>query len=151
MINKFKNFWTALFSLTAAIGLYFALLLGKELWTYSTLYTPVPASVQEWQVRELKNGRFALAAKYSYQIQERNFSSVYLYKTPTYLNDRTALEEAQGKDMRVTAWVNPQSPQKSALQHDFPWLALVRLAIVAAVLFYFLFLRRYVMSKALIV
>ncbi|HSW72850.1 MAG TPA: hypothetical protein VLG44_05535 [Chlamydiales bacterium] len=138
-----KIFWTALFLITALMGVYFTFVFGKDFFEYISYNSRVPAKILEWQVREMKNGKFAVAAKFSYQINENSYVGLTVIKDRHFLNDYAAMHAVKNKEIALeeAAWVSPHSPEKSTLQRRFPTNLLIKLLIVYGVISYFSFLK----------
>lgn len=138
-----KIFWTALFVITSLIGAYLTFVFGKSFFEYLSYSSRVPAKILEWQVREMKNGKFAVAARFSYQIDEKFFEGLTVVQDRPYLNDHAALHAIKTREVAIdeAAWVNPHFPEKSTLLRRFPTYLLIKLLIVYGVIIYFSFLK----------
>ncbi len=150
MINKFTIFWRGLFILTLGVAIYFLSFLIKEWFDYSKLRVQVPVKIEEWQVRELKNGKFAIAAKYSYEFQGKNLQGFTLFKKPLYLNDQAAIYDLRKNEAVKSVWLNPKLPQESSLKREFPLYPMIRALLVFTVLGYFFYLKKYIISRNLL-
>lgn len=149
MQKRFKLSWTLVFIGTALIGLYFTEQTIVQLWQYCKLSSHAPASVQQWEVRELANGKFAVAAKYSYEVQGKTMQGDTCFTEPLFPNQFAAIDTLKKKYVqeKQEVWFDPKAKEYSSLQKKFPTMLLIRTTLALGVLVYFFFLRRYVAAK----
>ncbi|MDN3507610.1 MAG: hypothetical protein P0S94_01670 [Simkaniaceae bacterium] len=144
-----KLVWKGLFLVTGIIALWFSVKLGRELYPYLTLSHRSKAHSVAWSVVPIGASKFGVKGVYTYFLNESEYGGVHLFKKPIFINMRTAEKHiAAWGDHTWDVWMNPSHPEKSSMQHIFPFSALVQFILSIGVFLYFQWLRQYAAQRA---
>lgn len=144
-----KPLWMILLIVTGVASLWWGIRAGIDVWHYTRLATEFEAKVESYEVVP-RGSKYAIEARYTYEVQGRTFSGKTVLAKPYQLNRRAA-ENAIGamKGMQWTAWVDPHHPKESSLQKIFPFKKTLYAAIVVGIFLYFCFLYWYLQMSRL--
>jgi hypothetical protein len=144
-----SKFWMILGCAVAAVALW---VVGGALFGlahYWKLSRPVSAQVVEWKVQEISPSSFAIEALYTYEVQGKRYSGKTLFDKPIYLNPYAAASDLKKWEaLTWQAWIQPSHPEISSLQRNFPSKKIVHALLTLGVVLYFLFLRRWILSRS---
>ena len=143
-----KPLWIALLILSGAGALWWGTSTGIALWHYWQIPTEIPAQATHYEVVP-RGSKYALEVSYTYVYQGRTFSGKTLLAKPYHLNRTAAMDAKESMEgMEWTAWVNPQHPEISSIQKNFPFKKTLYAVIVLGIFLYFSFLFWYVQFSA---
>lgn len=142
MTRNLHRIWVTLLIVSGGIAMWFSGEAVAKLWKYSRLDSRAPASVLNWEVRDLPSARFAVAAAYSFEIKGFSYEGETVFEYPQFLNRYAAenclkLLEAQ----RWQAWYRGDSPSLSSLEKEFPQKQCLQALLTVGVFAYFFFSR----------
>ncbi|MBY0529962.1 MAG: hypothetical protein K2P51_07200 [Rhabdochlamydiaceae bacterium] len=144
-----SKFWVILGCVVGAISLWIVGAALFALSNYWKLSTPVPAQVTQWKVVEISSSSFAVEALYTYEFKKKNYSGSTLFDAPLYLNPYAAASDLKKWEaLTWQAWIQPSHPEISSLQRHFPSKKIVHAVLTLGVVVYFLFLRRWLLSRS---
>ena len=127
---------------SGAVALLFWYLAARGLVETVPLKSPVEASIQQWEIDEIRADRFALRARYAYQFGGQDYRGETLF-APVYLNESSAIAGLRKAAERSwTAWVSASNPGKSSLEKALPIGLLFRASLATLVNIYFVFVYR---------
>lgn len=115
-----------------AVALYFTVRFGGAWLEIVPLKAQAKARIAQWEIEE-KEGRFQIQAKYLFGDADGAWQFKHRYQ-----NQAAALSSV--KEMAKQEWVvwyDPSNPARSALEKDFPFNLLFRMAICYGVAVYF--------------
>lgn len=134
-----------MFLITSCVALWIGGQFFHDLNHYFQLSTNIPASLDEWNVKEGKKGTFSISVNYKFEWRGQTIHGVYAFKKPTYQNPYLANDHIkEWKEKSWTVWLNPRKPTFVSLQKVFPMKGGIKLVLCLAVLLYFTFLKGYV-------
>lgn len=140
-----KNIFTLLFLITSCVALWIGGQFFYDLNHYFQLSKSVPATLEEWNVKENEKGIFSISVNYQFEWKGQSIQGVYDFKKPTYQNPHLANDHVkEWQEKSWTVWINPSKPTVVSLQKVFPMKEGIKLALCLAVLLYFTFLKGYV-------
>lgn len=132
------------FAATVAITLWFSGEAVRDLWLFGRLNHAAAAEIYKWSVQEISSSEFALKASYRFAANGGQWTGKTIFGKPYYLNRPSAEKALQGKRQeRFTAWYSLSNPKHNALEKRFPYKKCFHSLVSLGVLFYFLFLQRY--------
>ncbi len=134
-------FWNFLFGITALIVCYFIWSGVMEIYHYYALSASAKPIVQEWQIRELKNGKYLVAVKYSYEAQGKTWQGETVFPEPKFPNPYAAKESLQTL-APITVWYNPNGKHQPTLYKKFPIILFIRGGVALLIFLYFFGLKR---------
>ncbi len=140
-----KNVFSFLFLISGIISLWIGGKFVYHLYEYFNLTQTEVAQVRNWSVEEIKSGKFALIADYSFEKKGTTYTKHFQFKNPIYTNPYIAEDHiAKWKKERWQVWYNPKNPSESSLQKIFPFKEGIHLLLCIGVLLYFSWLRFYI-------
>ena len=132
--------------LLAAIAVGFLAHGARALYYYNRFSNPVEATIQQWSLREEKNGEYHLVATFIFEYQR--VQKEVITALPRVYPNRWAAEKALEQRLKEgyvqQAWMDPRRPQHAVLVRIFPWKKLLSAAAVLFLLGYFFVLVLYV-------
>ena len=140
-----KNVFKILFFLSGAVALYMAANFFADLHKYFQLSLDVKAQFDNWDVEEVRSGKYIVVASYQYKVGDATYHHKTRITKSVYPNIYLAkdhLEKWKGSQNWV--WVNPKNPHQADLFRPFPLKKGVHLLLALGILFYFLWLNIYV-------
>jgi len=143
-IEKGKLVWALLLGLSFGMVCWYSRQFAKQFYTYKKLSSEGQAQVNVWGIEKLKEGKFVIYAKYSYQVRGTLFSGNTTFDKIIFSNQVAAHEHLT--DWKADSWTvyyDPQKPSHSTLQRPFPLKILLHILIGVGISIYFLYLRRY--------
>ena len=139
--------WVAFLLIVMGFGMWFVVKAGYELIHYYQLNSQIPITIVKWEVEELNANKYAIAASYAYEFEGKNYRNRgrigSYYPNPWAAN--RSLEKLEKQTWH--AWINPQAPQKAALEKKFPYKAAVSAVVLLGLVIYFICLGLYVGVK----
>jgi len=144
-----KNYiWLALIATIVCIALYFSGVTLYKIYRYTTLTATTSTHEVEWSVKKLAEDRYALKAKYSYDINDKTQRGESLLTRIIYRNGWAAKQALKEKEnQKVVVWYSPQKISYSTLQKSFPIKESVYCGILWVLFIYFIWLGFYVGRK----
>jgi hypothetical protein len=140
-----KSLYLLLIGLSALLSLYFWWNAARIFFYNHTLSEKISAHVGQWEVEEVGSDRYAVAADYTFTVDDRVYRGRTLFAEPTYLNPPSAIaalkEKAARSDWMV--WYRKSDPTQSTLEKFFTSGLLFRAIVSSAVCLYFLILCLY--------
>lgn len=140
--------WIALLFLIFGIAIWFSAKTTRSVLDYLRLKEQVPVQIESWHIEEVKSGRFALFAQFSYAYKE-NAYQVKRSVGPLYPNKWAAEQgKERWQERQLTVWVDPKNPQKTvSFVKKFPYKTTISTGILLVLLLYFIGLGCYVRRK----
>ena len=140
-----KNVFKILFFLSGAVALYMGANFFIDLHRYFQLSLDVNAQFENWDVEEVRSGKYIVTASYAYQVDGATYHQKTRMAKTVYPNKYLAKEHIEKwKDSQNWVWVNPKNPHQSGLFRPFPLKKGIHLLLAVGILFYFLWLNIYV-------
>ena len=140
--------WIALMLVVLGSALWFSVRTVHGIVDYVRLSNQVSVQIENWHVKEVKSGQFALLAQFTYAFKGKEYQAVR--SVGSLYPNRWAAE--QGKERwakkQLTVWLDPRNPQKTvSFNKKFPYKATISLGILIGLLLYFIGLGCYVKRK----
>jgi len=137
--------WQAFLTLISAIALWYTIAALYSYYSYSHLKIQIPASHVEWHIIEKSEEHYLLEASYEIEFKTKFYAGSTRFADEPYRNQwaaEQAIKEYRGKKWKV--WFDPQNPQYSSLQKNFPLKESVSAIFLWGLILYFLWLGFYV-------
>jgi hypothetical protein len=130
------------------VSVYFGVVFLQEIYCYSKLDKKVDAKVGRWEVLELNNGKFAIAAEFSYEVKGTKFIRQTKFLKTLFLNQPSSITflKSQAKKNWKT-WYSSKDPSYASLQKKFPHKSLNRWLVSLGVLVYFFWFKKFFEKK----
>jgi hypothetical protein len=128
-------------TLVGTFAAWFMTQVCRDLFQYYSLRQRVNVQIVEIDIREVKNNKFYIIAKYSYAFREKKYLGEGNLGD-TYLNIWAA-REAQKKLtvlQGLNGWLDPNHPEKSSIVKNFPLKKTISATILLGLTIYFLIL-----------
>ena len=107
--------------ITAGIALWIGGQFFYNLNEYFQLSATAPVVLDQWNVKELKSGKFSINVNYQFEWKGQTIHGVYDFPKPIYQNPYIASEHiSEWKEKSWTIWFNPKKPTVTSLQKKFP-------------------------------
>jgi hypothetical protein len=139
--------WIIFLVLVAAFTLWFIIKAGSAATHYFQLKTQVPATIEKWEVEEIRAERFAVVAHYSFEFQDKIYrgkgQAGELYPNPW----AAGKAQKQFAEKRWSVWLNPKHPEKAFLEKRFPYRKTISAGVLAGLSLYFFILGTYVKAR----
>lgn len=142
MSRNLYKVWLTLLLISGGIAAWFSVAAGAKIWKYSRLNATVPATVTQWEIRDLPSSRFAVVADYRFEIEHVAYQGETIFEYPQFLNRFAA--ENYLKQLRVSdwkAWYRKSSPSLSSLEKELPQKECLQAILTVGVFAYFYFAR----------
>jgi hypothetical protein len=139
--NLFR-LWLALLVTSGAIVIWFSSIAGAGMWKYFRLNAQVPVKILGWEIKELSSSRFALEARYRYDVNEIPYEGKTIFESPQFLNRFAAenyIKLHTGKRWRT--WYSASFPSYNSLEKEFPKKQCSQALLTLGVFVYFFFTR----------
>lgn len=135
-----KRLWYTLLTILALVGLGYAGPTLYRIYEWQRLQSQSLLTKVTWTIQELSDERFILEANYTFELRERTYSGVTLFKDKIYRN-RWAAEQALNEDQNPErkVWFDPGNPSRSSLQKQFPLKDVVYSTVLMGIFFYFFY------------
>ena len=144
-----KYTWKGLFLLTGVVALWFSIKLGRELFAYMTHSVRTQAESVVWSVSPVGSDKFGVLGVYTFSLNGTKYGGEHLFRKPVFVNQRAAEKHiASWSDHKWDVWANPNRPEKSSMQHIFPFSGVVQFILSLGVFLYFLWLRQFAAERA---
>lgn len=135
---KKQTIWAFLLVGVVSITAYFAFSASFGLIQYSRLTKESPARITAWEIRPLRWGKYAIAARYEVNWKGKTLKKVIQFSAPLSLNHYSAEEAMRGMAKNNwNAWIS-SSGSLSSLEKSFPANSCLRALVSLGVLFYFI-------------
>ncbi len=140
MVQNFYKLWVATLVLTGGIALWFAWGAAQGLWQFVRLDASTPATVAKLEILPLSSSRFAIKARYTYEIKGVSYFGETTFEHPQFLNRYAAENHVKliGAK-RFLAWYREKKPSFSSLEREFPKKNCLQALITVGVFAYFYF------------
>ena len=145
-IEKGMVCWLILLMTSLGIACWFLGQFAHGWWGYHQLQSEKPAQVNAWGIEEVKKGKFAVFAKYQFELSDHVMHGRTQFKM---LFDSQAAAKSYLNDWKNQSWTvfyDANQPAMSTLQRPFPLKVLVSGLLALGISFYFLYLRRFILS-----
>ncbi|MBI5273810.1 MAG: hypothetical protein HY860_02010 [Chlamydiales bacterium] len=142
-LSNIDTAWVCLFGITLIVFFWFCgkVLLGA--FDYIQFSEPVILKTVHWKVVETSPSRYQIEAAYSFNFNQKQYESRFLFKDRDYGNAYLAEEAIKIWQQRPPAiWINKQNPSLSMMNREFPFRDLIRAGLALAVFCYFIWLRQ---------
>lgn len=147
MQSSGKLLWKVFFILTCGMALWFLAQFSVKMYPYIRLSQVTHGTVSEFKVKPLSEEKFAVEAKYAFEVKGKRYEESYTFIKPIFLNEFAAETHVKRFWKTQEKWLvyySKSNPSFSALQKMFPFKALFNFGITFCVMFYFMWLRSYV-------
>ena len=140
-----KDVFTLLMGLVVLAGLWMGGKFLYHLHDYFLLSENTKAHALQWEVEEIKSGKFSIAASFEFQVQKQMLTHRFRFPKPVYQNTYLAQNLIdQWKLEEWEVWYNPRNPQIASLQKRVPLKEGIYFGLCLVVFLYFAWLRVYV-------
>ena len=146
-VEKGLLIWASLFSISLGVVLWFGAQFVSQFYTYHRLTHSSQAEVYAWGVEEIKEGKYALYAKYTFTADDKALTGKTIFDKNLYPNSLAAQEAIkEWKELDWNVSYDHFTPSHSTLQKAFPIKPLLHTLIGLGICFYFLYLRRFLLA-----
>ena len=116
-----------------------------NLYTFLDLGQAQKIKILQWEVDQVKPGKFAVVAHFLFETSGEKYPSSFVFQKPLYTNPYTAQDLVEGwKQGEWWVWYNAKNPKKFSLQKSFPLKQGIYFLICLLLLFYFVWLYFYI-------
>ncbi len=136
-MNHLKNPFFILFSASLLASFALSLSLGSQLYTYFDLSVKTQTRILSWEIRKKSANLYQVGAHYQYQTSKGVFENFFLFNTP-FPNKQAALNRLTHlKSISYSSFYSSSYPEKSTLEHLFPYNTFFRWLLSVCLLIYF--------------
>lgn len=144
-----KSIWGILIICIAGFIIWTSIYVLLPLWNYYRLDTPIPVSVNQWEIKKLGGSDYAVVALFSYEVKGEKYEGRTQFQKPYYPNYYAAEDQIKRFSKRAwKGWVNSKNPHIAALEKPFPYLKIFYAFVILGVLLYFVYLYLATPSKS---
>jgi hypothetical protein len=140
-----NTYWIGFLSLIALCVSGYTIYTGIKLYDYSRLTYSLSPQQVDWSVVKMEADTFIPHVHYQFSFKSKTYSGSTEWQTH-YLNEWAAREAIKRlKQQTLPIWIDPFSPAHSTIQKTFPLKPTLYMALLWALLVYFIGLGRYMM------
>jgi hypothetical protein len=147
-MQRQKIFFMFLILLSAASAAFFTVQMAEGVYNFLKMREKTSGRALRWEIREVK-GKFPLTCYYSFEANGAVWQGRAVLPKPWHLNEMSAtaaLREKAKEELLV--WFDPNRPEKSTLERQFPSGPLSKALLSLCILVYFIILGRSNLSMA---
>ena len=150
MMQKLYRLWVVLMLISVGVSLVFFARALAGVWQFLSLSEQTPARHVELEVQEVSSSRFAIAARYVYDVGGVTYKGKTVFENPLFLH-RMAAENYQVwmKHKPRTVCYMQRNPALSSLEHPFPYKRCLQSLVTMGVFLYFYFARGLLLRQPL--
>ena len=141
-----KNFlWQAFLLVIFCATLWYSAVALYSYYSYSQLKTQIAVSSIQWEVEEKSEDNYLIKALYQFKYRNNPYSGSTTLSDIPYRNQwaaQQAIKEYSKKNWKT--WFDPQNPNHSSLQKNFPLKECISAIFLWGLTIYFLWLGFYV-------
>ncbi len=122
---------------------------GDKLIQYWQRSMQAPAEIVSWHIQEVNQGKYAVEATYTFQVQETSYQHSSWVSEEVFRNESAAnhaLERLQ-TFRSWTVWYQEGRPENNSLEHSFPLKELISFSLLMAIGVYFLVIGYFVARR----